>query len=65
MAERLRQAIAAIAIPLRPGQPPLTLTASLGIAERSADEATVEKVLARADLALYRAKAHGRNQVMV
>ncbi|MDO8608382.1 MAG: diguanylate cyclase [Phaeospirillum sp.] len=67
VAERLRQAIAAIQLQpgqLQPGQPPLTLTASLGVAERNADEVTVDMVLARADLALYRAKAHGRNQVM-
>ncbi len=63
VAERLRQAIAAIAIPLDSNRPPLTLTASLGVAERAGDETSVDKVLARADMALYRAKAQGRNQV--
>jgi diguanylate cyclase (GGDEF)-like protein/PAS domain S-box-containing protein len=64
VAERLRHAISAIRIPLEGGRPPLTLTASLGVAERLAEEITVDKVLARADLALYRAKADGRNRVM-
>ena len=63
VAERLRQAIAAIVLPLDAGLPPLTFTASLGVAERGADETTVDKILARADLALYRAKADGRNRV--
>ena len=63
VAERLRQAIAVIAIPLGAGQPPLTLTASLGVAERAAAETAVDKMLARADGALYRAKAQGRNRV--
>lgn len=64
VAERLRHAISAIRIPQDSGAPPLTLTASLGVAERMAAEITVDKVLARADLALYRAKADGRNRVM-
>ena len=63
MAERLRQAIAVIALPRGAGQPPLTLTASLGVAERAAAETAVDKMLARADGALYRAKAQGRNRV--
>ena len=64
VAERLRHAISAIRIPLEGDKPSLTLTASLGVAERLAEEITVDKVLARADLALYRAKADGRNRVM-
>ena len=64
VAERLRHAVSAIRIPLDGDHPPLTLTASLGVAERLTEEITVDKVLARADLALYRAKADGRNRVM-
>ena len=63
VAERLRHAIAALRIARDNGQAALTLTASLGVAERLAEEITVDKVLARADLALYRAKADGRNRV--
>ena len=64
VAERLRHAIAALSIPRQSDQSPLSLTASLGVAERLPEEITVDKVLARADLALYRAKTDGRNRVM-
>ncbi|WP_173982238.1 diguanylate cyclase [Magnetospirillum sp. SS-4] len=64
VAERLRQAIAAIALPLGGDLPALRLTASLGVAERNAEETSVDMVLARADAALYRAKAQGRNRVV-
>ncbi|OAN48037.1 response regulator [Paramagnetospirillum marisnigri] len=63
VAERLRQAMAQAAIALPDGQPPLFLTASLGVAERAADEMSVDQVLARADAALYRAKDAGRNRI--
>lgn len=40
-------------------------TASLGLASIEAGEATLDELLARADSALYRAKADGRNRVEV
>jgi len=60
-AERLRKAIAATPIPLASGG--LTVTCSLGIAERTGDDLNAGQLLARADAALYRAKGGGRNQV--
>jgi len=60
-AERLRKAIAATPIPLASGA--LSVTCSLGIAERTGDDLNAGQLLARADAALYRAKGGGRNQV--
>lgn len=63
VAERLRQAVASTPVALDDGET-LNLTVSLGVAERDADETAVDLVLARADTALYRAKAAGRNRVL-
>lgn len=61
LAERLRAAVAEA--PLGPG---LAITASLGVAAAvPAEEEGVDPVLRRADAALYRAKAAGRNQVVL
>lgn len=61
-AERLRQSIAACRIGL-PGVE-LTLTATLGVAARELGETLcLDELLARADAALYRGKAAGRNRV--
>ncbi|MFZ1375636.1 MAG: GGDEF domain-containing protein [Geothrix sp.] len=60
-AERLRKAIAGTPVPLASGG--LTVTCSLGIAERTGDDLNAGQLLARADAALYRAKGGGRNQV--
>ena len=58
VAERLRSAVARIK------DLPASVTVSIGIAACNQDE-TVESLVARADKALYRAKAAGRNRVMV
>jgi diguanylate cyclase (GGDEF)-like protein len=64
-AERLRLAIAALVIPLDdPLDPPLRLTASLGVAERQIGEHGLDPILSRADTALYRAKATGRDRAV-
>ena len=58
--ERLRQNIAALALPeLQGGQ----VTVSVGAAELAAEDLTLDDLLNRADQALYRAKGAGRNRV--
>lgn len=64
-AERLRQAVARSPVCLATGPAPcLAVTVSLGVASGAAGgEATTADLLRRADEALYRAKAGGRNRV--
>lgn len=59
--DRLRRALAAAPVQLPTG--PLAVTCSLGIAERTAADQDPGQLLARADAALYRAKATGRDRV--
>jgi diguanylate cyclase (GGDEF)-like protein len=58
--ERLRNAIASAEIRYANGDP---LTASIGVAVAAVSD-TVDSLLARADRALYQAKAQGRNRVI-
>lgn len=51
----------AIRIPMRCGDARLTITASLGVAFYEGDGGTTQALVARADRALYRAKAAGRD----
>jgi diguanylate cyclase (GGDEF)-like protein len=61
VAERLRRAVDALAI-AHPGNPPhRRVTVSIGVASLDGDAAGDEPALARADRALYAAKAAGRN----
>jgi diguanylate cyclase (GGDEF)-like protein len=59
--ERVRQRIEAVS--LRVGEQPLQVTISAGLAEHIAGE-SVATALARADAALYEAKAQGRNRTV-
>jgi diguanylate cyclase (GGDEF)-like protein/PAS domain S-box-containing protein len=61
IAERLRARIEALRITHRGAT--LRLTASFGVATQSTRREPFEETLARADEALYRAKAEGRNRV--
>jgi diguanylate cyclase (GGDEF)-like protein len=60
--ERVRQAIAA---PIEVNGVHLTITASFGIAVHQGDGTSLDATIRAADLALYRAKADGRNLVAV
>ena len=44
---------------------PLTITISIGLAERTTELATADDVIKQADNALYKAKKNGRNQVAI
>lgn len=61
LAERLRREVQAMAIAHAAG--PITLTVSGGLATLRAGDAGIDPVLRRADDALYRSKAGGRNRI--
>jgi diguanylate cyclase (GGDEF)-like protein/PAS domain S-box-containing protein len=61
VADRMRRLVAATHVPI-PGHPPLTCTVSLGVAAFTSDPTDL---MTRADAALYRAKAEGRNRVCI
>jgi diguanylate cyclase (GGDEF)-like protein len=59
VAERARAAVASVVVPGRP------LTASAGVASHAGPHAALERLLAHADRALYKAKAAGRDRTIV
>ena len=61
VAERIRAAVAAL--DLSPVDPGLRVTVSIGVAGGAAGDGRREDIVQRADEALYRAKATGRNRV--
>jgi len=61
VAERLRKSVAETLIPTERGD--LSVTVSIGIAEKNELTPTLETLIARADQAMYVAKHKGRNQV--
>jgi len=60
VAERLRAAIAAVTVP----DSDLTVTASLGLAERATSMSDLSDLVSAADAALYTAKRTGRDRVV-
>jgi diguanylate cyclase (GGDEF)-like protein len=63
VAERIRVAVARIAIDTDLGT--VRFTTSIGVAQSQEEDESVDVLLARADAALYAAKAAGRNRVIV
>jgi diguanylate cyclase (GGDEF)-like protein len=63
VAERIRNAVAGIAIDTEFGT--VRFTTSIGVTQTEDSDESVDVVLARADAALYAAKAAGRNRVVV
>jgi diguanylate cyclase (GGDEF)-like protein len=63
IAERLRDAIAALSIPVAEGRA-VTPTASIGMASRDRATLSLEALFARADGAMYVAKRAGKNRVV-
>lgn len=63
LADRLRASIAAATFETE--SEGLSITVSIGISECTGERDTLEKLLARSDEALYRAKNSGRNRVVV
>ncbi len=51
--------------PPQPAPPPIHISVSIGIADRTKQHSTPDRVLDAADSALYRAKEAGRNRVVV
>lgn len=62
-AESLRRSVAESPVPSAKGQIPLTV--SIGIARFEDTDESSDNILVRADVALYRAKAAGRNSVAI
>ena len=62
-AERIRMAI--FSNPIHINQTVISITASLGVVEVSANDHDLAEVLAHADEALFRAKFNGRNRVSI
>ncbi len=62
-AERFRRQLAADSITFL--QKSIQITASLGVAVGAGDEAIVDRIIGRADAALYEAKHRGRNAVVL
>ncbi len=65
VAERVRQVIAEYPFYGKQTQPDGNLTISAGVATYPTDAVSKDGLIARADEALYQAKAHGRDQVRI
>ncbi|NNE21177.1 MAG: PleD family two-component system response regulator [Rhizobiales bacterium] len=64
IAERLRQAVGNVPFAASEAASELAITISIGVADLEDSKDTLEAMLKRADDALYKAKAEGRNRVI-
>jgi diguanylate cyclase (GGDEF)-like protein len=64
LAERIRQTVES-SVMLTPGAGELRYTVSIGIACRGVEDTAFDKVYAKADQLLYKAKQNGRNQTQI
>ena len=64
LAERIRQDISDLRVAVA-DRPLLGVTISAGISARQSQDKNVQKVIERADAAMYQAKALGRNRIVV
>jgi two-component system cell cycle response regulator len=64
IAERIRERIEAVPFSIQRDTREVSVTVSIGVAGRHADDAGPADMLKRADIALYRAKDSGRNRVV-
>jgi diguanylate cyclase (GGDEF)-like protein len=64
LAERVRQEVAALDIPLMEGTGTISVTASLGVASLPVDAQDGGGLIAAADAALYEAKHAGKNKTV-
>jgi len=64
VAERIRSEVEAHPVVTKKGAVQVPVTVSVGVSAREGNEDTSERLLKRADIALYTAKKQGRNQVI-
>jgi len=65
VADRLREKVSLVSATQYPGAPPVQITISVGVASLETAHRTLDELIAAADAALYRAKASGRNCVIL
>jgi diguanylate cyclase (GGDEF)-like protein len=65
VADRLREKVSLVSATQYPGAPPVQITISVGVASLETADRTLDELIAAADAALYRAKASGRNCVIL